>query len=714
MRATPARENRAVMAGFARVMDESPYSDGATADLILNWFSDDRGYLRAGLPLMPVIPSEWQNPAAQPAAFGDVLAMAYLLKDGEVPEYLFATSTGFFRYAPWNRFGGGANAGLEEVYHWTRGNSTSSVVPQGSQKYPAQITVVGNRAYLSFCDGGGLWVYDAADVVMRPFGFDLQPSPPNAEGPSPKSGGDVNGGGFSVRGRVGATEPDWTGLDGANVVAIGGIDTMRRRYGVVWEGPDGNYSQTSEMGGQVAMQRNLADPANGPEVLRRRFRVLDIPAGPDHAVAAIILATANLDRLPVGDDGSLRFLTRLPSTIAPEHIDDAPDGELGEVWVDRATPPKGVFFVANAFGSTWLLRSSAFPARVWWSEQTSIYGATLEGFLRGHWRDVFPSTGPITGWFLARVPDASENMLVVLKSGAAHFLTGRFPSWDEGTLHNRAGCDGPALIQVCPDGSVVWFGAGTFWRYDPGNGQVADIGSAIRKRLRRVSLGAAAAGFSYRVVSRGEVVFWLPADGDRLPRMGFVWDYLGGGWRLVSHFTDARCALSVDATDETFVAASHNGLTTVWAEGRGYPGFATANITATYRSGWVTPEVGTPKASQPYYAGRLMVAGEEAAENAMALSVYRNWSLDDKATDGLTIKARHPDEDALATYGTAQFGSSLYRTPRHYYHEAAVDAPNATAVAVELSGTGRFTLFSMDTFSSRTFSPFGTNPGGSG
>jgi hypothetical protein len=714
MRGQPSREHRAVMAGFARVMDESPYSDGSTASLILNWFADDRGYLRAGIPLMPVIPSEWRTPDAQPDAFGDVLAMAYLLKDGEVPEYLFATSTGFFRYAPWNRSGGGINAGLEEVFHWSRDNSTSSVVPQGQQKYPAQILVVGNRAYLSFCDGGGLWVYDAADVALRPYGFDLAPSPPNAEGPSPKDGGGVNAGGFSARGRVGATESDWTGLDGANVVAVGGIDTLRRRYAVVWEGPDGNYSATSDLGGQVSMQRDLADPADGPEVLRRRFRVLDIPTGPDHAVAAILLATPNLDRLPGGDDGSPRFLTRLPSTIAPEHIDDAPDGELGDVWMDRATPPKGIFFVADAFGSTWLLRSSGHPSRVWWSEQTSVYGATPESFLRGHWRDVFPSTGPITGWFLARIPDGQENMLVILKGGAAHFLSGSFPAWTEGTLHNRAGCDGPSLVQVCPDGSVVWFGAGTFWRYSPESGQVADIGRALRKRLKRVSLGAAASGFSYRVVARGEVVFWLPSDGERDPRMGFVWDYRSEGWRLVSHFTGASCAMSVDAANEVFVAGTHDGLTTVWAEGRGYPGYPTASIVATYRSGWMTPEVGTPGAAQPYYAGRLMLAGEEAAENSLTLSVYRNWSTDTVATEGQLVKARHPDDDAVATYGLAQFGSSLYRSVRHYYHEVSIDAPNATVTAVELAGTGRFTLFSADTFSSRTFSPFGTNPGGSG
>jgi hypothetical protein len=710
---------RGMLAGFARIMTETPRSDGQTADLISNWFTDERGYLKAGLPLMHVIPDQWRG-SAQPACFSDVVAMAFMMRDGEVPEYAFITASGVFRYAPWTRPSGGSNAGLEEIKYYLRDNTTTSVVPQGKQRYPTQTCVVGNRLFISYCDGGGLWVYDFYNHRMRPFGFLAQPSPPNAEGPAPTGASrtSVNAGGFSVRGRVGNVEGDWTGYDGTNVVAIGGIDSLRRRYGVVWEGPDGNYSETSDLGGQVSMRAQLADPDDGPERLRRRFRVKDLPPGPDHAVAAIVLATPNLDRLPSGDDGSLRFLTRLPSAIAPEHIDDKPDGELGAVWQDRTTPAAGVFFVTHAFGSTWLMRSQAHPSRVWWSEQTGLYGPVPESFMAAHWRDVFPNTGPITGFFQGRLSYDADNIMFILKEGACHYLSGGYPNWQAGTLHTRAGCAGWGLVQVAPDGSAVWYGNGTFWRFDPADSSVKDVGGPIRKRLRRVNRSAAQYGVSYRVVSRGEMMFWLPMDGSDEPNQGFVWDYLTVGWRVCDHFESVKCAVSIDTTDETFVFGKRKSPpsaenATVWVEGRYYPGQTQASLNNIYRSGWVSSEKG-PDRNHPFYAGRLMFSGEEAANNNYSLAVYRNWNFDAKETEGQDILAVHPDSENISFYNAAIMGTAVYRAKRHYIHEMVIDSANSVAISIELSGSGPFTLFGADPFNTRTFDVFGTNPGGLG
>lgn len=706
-----------MLAGFARIMNENPRSDGSTAELINNWFSDERSYLVAGMPLMYVIPNEWRG-SAQPAAFADVLAVFFMLKNGEVPEYLFLTAAGVFRYAPWNRSSGGSNAGLEEIKHYRRDNTTAGIANQGLQRYPAQGCVVGNRIYISFCDGGALWVYDADDQRMRPFGFDIQPGPPNAEGPSAKSGGSVNAGGFSVRGRVGPTEPDWTGPDGssgsAKIIAVGGIDTMRRRYGIVWEGPDGNYSETSELGGQVSLRRQLADPDDGPEVLRRRFRLHSMQPGPDHAVAAVILATPNLDRLPGGSDGRLQFHSRLPSCIAPEEIDDVPDGELGSVWEGRATPPIGAFFVTHAFGSTWLMRTEGNPARVWWSEQTSLVGPTPESFMASHWLDVYPATGAITGFFQGRLSYDADNIMFILKENSCHYISGSYPNWQVGTLHTRAGCAGWALVQVAPDGSAVWYGSGTFWRFDPTESSVNDIGAPIRKRLRRVNRAAAQYGTSYRVVSRGELVFWLPIDGDSKSGAGFIWDYRSMGWRLCDHFSEVKCAVSIDERDETLVFAKHNTVKTMWAEGRGYPGYAQAAITSTYRSGWVTPEQAGPSRNQPFYAGHLMLSGEEVANNTYQVSVYRNWNFDSAETEGQSVTAVHPDADTVPFYNQALMGTAVYREARHYIHEMVIDSANSVAVSIQIQGTGPFVLFGADPFASRTFSVFGSNPGGQG
>ena len=98
--------------GLARIMGESPFSDGQTAGLIKNWVVDEQGYLDSTYRIMPFIPYVW-NGGLPPKAFeeidlGDtkrsgVLAMKYVEFNGERPEILFLTNEGVFRYAPWSR-----------------------------------------------------------------------------------------------------------------------------------------------------------------------------------------------------------------------------------------------------------------------------------------------------------------------------------------------------------------------------------------------------------------------------------------------------------------------------------------------------------------------------------------------------------------------------------------------------------------------------------
>jgi len=106
------KDYRGQSVGLARIMSETPFSDGMTAQLIRNWVVDERGYLDSTHRIMSLIPYEW-NGGLPPKAFEEdtlgntkrsgVLAMAYNEIDGERPEILFLTADGVFRYAPWTR-----------------------------------------------------------------------------------------------------------------------------------------------------------------------------------------------------------------------------------------------------------------------------------------------------------------------------------------------------------------------------------------------------------------------------------------------------------------------------------------------------------------------------------------------------------------------------------------------------------------------------------
>lgn len=678
------------------VMDEGPNSDGSTASLILNWQLDERGFLDSTFRLMPLIPDEWVG-ATQPTAFlSTQMAMLAGSMDGNRPELLFLTSDGVFRFYPGRRAAGGANPGLEEQFQYNRVNGTASIKPQGRVAYPPQIVQVGNRFYWSFCDGGGAFVWDGDRI--RSFGFSTKPSPINAEGPTRLRGSSgagtytgLNRGGFGVQGRIGSTEPDWTT---PAFEVVGGIDDGLWRYGLVFEGPDGAYSETSASGAAVSIVRALAeDIYKGPDYLRRRFRLRDIPVGPVGTVARILLRTRNLRRLPVGDDGSFRFLHRIPNNLASEYIDDIPDGELGPIWRNRMSVPIGVYFLRSFGGSFWLMRTDGNPSRVWFSEQENVSGPTPESYMEGSWIDVFPETGPITGG-LSVVLNQYAAVLLVFKERAVHFIHGQYPAWQVGTLHAGAGCAGPELAQAAPDGSVIWYGSRTFWRMTP-DGQVSDIGSPIRKSLRGVNQLYAHMGISWPDRRAGQVHFILPMGTSSEPDLQFVFDYRVGGWRL-KRDVKGNAVTVLPMLDVVLVAGTYLGLRTVWVLGRGYAGYDLEPPTAVYRSGWVSLNDPGPNMHGAWRATNLLLTMEERSEQTGQFRTFTEWNLDEPimgADLDETVVGINPEssDQQAACYApatsVATYDSSVWRDVRAYSLRIPMDTVSASVVLAEVRTT---------------------------
>jgi hypothetical protein len=697
--------------GAAKIIDEAAYSDGSTAQQIHNFRRNERNNLETKFLIIPAVHRGLVS-GGIPVPFiasGGCLAACYTSTWGEVPELLFLTKTGVFRYEPW--WPSLVN-GLREQFHYHYSGS-ESVTPQGASYFPPQWAAVGNRIYFSWCDGGALWVWDAENERLRPFGYPARPSPPDAQGPAAGgNSGSQNSGGFSARGRIGTTDGTWTDEDG---VTVGGVDDLERHYYVVYENVDGAYSAMSPRGGVVTMRAQLADPfaesfadRNQPEDLCKRMRVYGIPQGPVGTAATILLATSNLKRLPQGDHGEPRFLQRIPSAIVDQIIDDIPDGELGATWQEREVTPVGVHLLRAFSGSLFLARTNAYPARIWWSEQTSTAGPTPESILAGHWRDVEPATGPITALFGAQVGGgAVAAALLILKEDAAHFLTGNYPDWQIGTLHQRAGCAGPNVIASVPDGSVIWYGARTFWRLAP-DGTVRDIGTAvIRKRLRRINYAEARNGSVLVDRHSGEVVFSLPVDDGITPSFQFIWDYIEQGWRTGDWMTITN-TLEVPNEDLIFVVGTYDGETNVFAWGRGACNIKSAPNNhfysglnpATYQTGWNSFD-SFPK--HTFFNYEYVVGiGDELYDGALAMRMMRNWNasetpgFDVSDTDSASFTLAHPEQAGIAYWSSSVVGDrtvhpavfgAVYRERRPYTVRVGAAAASAEVVGIELTVT---------------------------
>jgi hypothetical protein len=248
---------------------------------------------------------------------------------------------------------------------------------------------------------------------------------------------------------------------------------------------------------------------------------------------------------------------------------------------------------------------------------------------------------------------------------------------------------------------------------DP-SGEVSDVGKPIRKRLRRVSNSRAHLGFSWDDTRARELVFWLPVDGEARPNFGFVWDSREGGFRYYDWLTNGRCALSIPEHQLIFAHGTAGGKRTVFAVGRGYPGYSPGARTSRYRTGWVLAESAGPDRNSHHYLGRTVLQAEDASSDSLSISVHSDWSFDSKDTEGLVITSRAPDDDDVPIYGSAAYGTGVYRSRRHFTHEVTVDATDGQAFSIELVTQGFFRFFGVDVFSRRTQGPTGRGRGSVG
>jgi hypothetical protein len=720
------RGYKGVSVGLARVMGEMPFSDGSTANLIQNWTVDENGMMSSRYRIMPFIPNEW-NSGSQPGPFtpisaqegSGILAMGYARFYGNRPEILFLTQKGVFRYTPWNRLSNPTVKGLTEEKYYSQASVEQSVKPTTKQSFPAQIETFGNRMYFTFADGGAAWVWDGDRV--RPFGFTQPPSPPDCEGPETQSG-NPNNGGFSVLGRVGSTDPNRTAVKGgvgSTVITVGGILDCEYQYAVVYENVDGAYSATSAGGGSVRIEQEAADPENGgTRQMLRRFRVKDIPIGPVETAARILVRTFNKLALPSFSQGEFRFLHRIPNNQATEYIDDIPDGELGAEWQSRLSIPIGFYFLRAFSGSLWLIRTNDYPARVWWSEQTSIIGPIAESVLAGHYLDVFPGTGEITATISAFLEYTSDPVMLVFKKQAVHYIGGKYPSWQVGTIHKRAGCAGPNLVQVAPDNSVIWYGANTFWAMTV-NGQVVDVGARIRKRLQNVNHVQAKFGCSFIDREHNEVVFVLPTEDNSVPNIQFVWDYINQGWRIKDGLK-VDCALSVPELNTVLLAGVSvrgQGRNQVdkgcFVLNRGYPGYEPQARTSIYISGWNNFGGGGPNLHSSYRTSQSILTAQESSSGKAFVSVFQDWDHDNKVGSGNDVTAYNPESVSVTPFfGQALFGVDVYRKERVYGDKLAVDLPSQSVQSITISTTDVFQLYNIDLFGPVVSKPGGRTPTG--
>ena len=709
----------------AKVMSQSTISDGTQAYEILNFDIDKEGFLDFNFKIMPFIPDEWNetiNPFEnhQPTPFAGVIGFAQGLFDGGVrPELVFLTKSGVFRYTPWNRTNGsGGTRGLEEIKNVTWDGSFS-VTPEGSPLFPPQTLTIGNRIYFNWGDGGPMWAWNG--VKLRKFGFQEIPDAPRVLSPQGVSSGNDSTG-FNVRGDIGTIVSNMLN-DGSDAVSSHGLLNGEWFYRVIFENEDGAYSTSSAPSNFAAISSSHTATSSDAVAYRRAFYVTDIPTGPAGTVARVLVRTpdtqsANLNK----GDQRYRFLTRIPNNCAIDYLDNIADAGLGEPWDERENAPTGTYLLQNFSNSLFLMRTRAYPYRLWWSEQTSLFGSTPESFIKNHYLDVNPASGGITGSQPVRsgAGDTTTPTMLVFQKTAASFVSGSYPEFTVGSLHQSAGLAGPSLVQTAADNKVVWYGNGTFWMFDPANGQISDIGRPIRLLLSRVNLKRAGLGVSWRGTLAGELVFVLPMDDSREPNREFIWDHVSKGWRTKDVLT-IKAAIVIEESDITLISGSRavnedfvntvpvsypNIQNGVYAYGNSHPGFNFSEPKAIYKSGWTSMGELGPTMHALSNVNDLVVILKETFSGTIDVSSYQDWDSDNNIESG-NLTAAHPENDNIPYYGSSVYGSSVYRSSRTYSDRTPLNIASASVFQVKLESSNPMKLLTMD-----VYGPMVALPGG--
>ena len=739
--------------------------------------------------------------------FENVYAMKFIEMNGETPDLLILSSLGVFRFSPsyrdsvfrsplgctdkynFSHSSEYASPGLAEQYLFKSkilvksgsggeqylSRRLTSIIPQSKPMFPAQMETVGNRIYFTYCDGGGAYVWDGHRV--REFGYQSSPSPPYVLGPTSNklAAGDSgwnNGGGFSDGGRIGTINPSLTNITEDDiVVSCGGIEDGLWYYAVVFENQDGSYSATSERSSRVSIQFHVTHPESertrwGLGFLRRRFWLSSIPKGPQGTVARILLRTSNLSSLPPGDTGELRFLHRIPNNSAQQYMDDIPDSELGGVWEDRRNAPPGFYFMKYFGGSMFVMRTEDHPSRIWWSEQGTVTGSIPESFMQNSWRDIFPETGSITGAYSASID--GKQTLLVFKDSATHFVSDSYEQpgtsgWSFGTLSTIAGAAGPNLCQSTPDGSVIWYGNGTFWMWGKETPGVIDIGSPIRKKLSKINGDAERFGVSWVTKKNKEIVFCLPFEDSNVPNVQFIWDYRNRGWRIrgdiqptaVETIGDLTLVANNTSEDRWGTQRIYSYSSNILVYQRGYAskkntqwlyGYYPSKV-YWYKSGWQSFSEFGPEFHSTHRTADSVFTMQERSLTMPEVKTYSDWNFDWPVNEESIYSVNPEQADKIAfwdgsdagivlTYGsgglfselddptrgfygpdpywysTGRYSNSTFRERRTFTHRLPLDVPSSTVFSVTVSGSlgVNVALISVDAYGPESSGPTSRSP----
>jgi len=225
-------------------------------------------------------------------------------------------------------------------------------------------------------------------------------------------------------------------------------------------------------------------------------------------------------------------------------------------------------------------------------------------------------------------------------------------------------------------------------------------------------------GNSWIDMEHREAVFILPFDDSNVPNVQFVWDYIEQGFRMQTGLTVTGGStylpeintVLVAGTYQSGVGPSQVAKKGVFAINRQFPGITNPPIarTATYKSGWMSFGQG-PRRTETFRAAQLVLTSEEKSSGNVDIKMFQDWILDAEVSP-VSTNAMHPESSTIATYGSATYGTDVWRSYRTYTDKVAVDLPSESHHCIHIETTSPYSLYNVDVWGPKIAGSGSRNP----
>jgi len=130
--------------------------------------------------------------------------------------------------------------------------------------------------------------------------------------------------------------------------------------------------------------------------------------------------------------------------------------------------------------------------------------------------------------------------------------------------------------------------------------------------------------------------------------------------------------------------------------------------TATYKSGWMSFGQG-PRRTETFRAAQLVLTSEEKSSGNVDIKMFQDWILDAEVSP-VSTNALHLESSTIATYGSATYGTDVWRSYRTYTEKVSVDLPSESHHCIHIETTAPYSLYNVDVWGPKIAGSGSRNP----